>query len=99
MSIVKERLFGRSAVGPQLLERDGGERLEVVRQPGEGGRALEAALVHIKRAVELQLDGVQAGGRIAVVLGDEAPRIRLVAAYRIALRAQWGLDRLGDRRD
>src|SRR5262249_25519225 len=72
---------------------------KVYGQPSEGGRALETPLVHVKRAVELELDGMQAGSRIAVMLSDEAARIRLVAAHRIALRAQGRFDGLGDRSD
>src|SRR5262249_27953845 len=100
--IVNGCLLGRRPVGPQFRDRDGGkairERLEVGGQTREGRRVLETPLVHIKRAVELELDGVQAGGRVAVVLGDEASGIRLVAADRVALRAQRRFDRLRHRR-
>src|SRR4051812_21076072 len=69
-------LFRGGAIGPQLLQGDRGkavrQRLQVGGQTAEGGGALEAPLVHVKRAVELELDGMQAGGRIAVMLGDEA---------------------------
>src|SRR5262249_46265771 len=96
--IVNGCLLGRRPVGPQFLDRDGGkaigERLEVGSQTREGGRALETPLVHVKRAVEFELDGVQAGGRVAVMLGDEASGIGLVAADRVALRAQRRFDRL-----
>src|SRR5258708_29995227 len=42
---------------------------------------------------------MQAGSLIAVMRGDEATRIRLVAAYRIALRARRRFDGLGERGD
>ena len=61
------------------------QRLEVGGQTAEAGGALEAALVHVERAVELELDGMQARGRVAVMLGDEAAGIGLVAAHRVAL--------------
>src|SRR5262249_20942951 len=67
-AIVNQRLFGCRAVGPQLLDRDRRERfrehLKVCGQPAEGGRAFETPLVHVKRAVELELNGMQAGSRI-----------------------------------
>ena len=65
------------AIGPQFLERNGGQpvgqHLQVGRKAAEPRRMLEAAFVHVERAVELDLDGVQARGRIAVMLGDEPP--------------------------
>src|SRR5262245_54344838 len=95
-------LFRRRPVGAQLLVRERGkplrQRLQVGGQTVERGRTLEPPLVHIERAVELELDGMQPGGRIAVVLGDEASGIGLVAADRIALAAQRRFDRLGHRR-
>src|SRR5262245_37773507 len=97
-SIVNGCLLGRRPVGPQFLDREGGkairERLEVGSQTREGRRALETPLVHVKRAVKFELDGVQAGGRVAVMLGDEASGIWLVAADRVALRPQRRFDRL-----
>ena len=96
-------LLGRRAIGPQLLKRDGGERvgegLEVRRQPGKTGGALEAALIHIKRPVELQLDRVQPGSGIAIMLGDEATGIRLVAADRVTKPAQGVFHGFRDRSD
>ncbi len=57
-------LFGRRAVGPQLFERDFaqpvGQDFELAGEPGERGHALVAALIHIKRPVDLELDRVQA---------------------------------------
>src|SRR3954462_2699717 len=101
--LLKVGLFGRGAIRPQLLERDGGKALrqgvEVCRQTIEARGALEAALVHVERTVELELDGVQPPRGIAVMLGDEAAGIGLVAADRVALLAQRRLDHLRHRRD
>ena len=79
------RLFGRRAIGPQFLERNLAEppRQASPDRPPGGRNAAErsiAPLVHVERAVDLELDGMQAGGRIAVMLGDEAAGIGLVAA-------------------
>ena len=68
------------------------------RRRSERGRALVAPLVHVERAVDLELDRVQAGRRVAVVLGDEAARIGLVAADHVAAAAQRRFDGLGDDR-
>jgi two-component system, cell cycle response regulator CpdR len=85
-------LLGGRAVGLELLQGNGGDSLgqglQVSSHPTEGGGALESPLVHVDRAVELELDRVEAGSWIAVVLGDESPGIGLVAAHRIAQRAQ-----------
>src|SRR5690242_21590901 len=84
-AVPEVRLFSRGAVGPQLLERNSsqpvGQKLKVRRQPAEAGGTLEAALIHVERAVELDLDGVQACGRVAVMLGDAAAGVGLVAAH------------------
>src|SRR5258705_3320370 len=76
-------LFSGGAIRPQLLDRERRkairERFEIGSQASEGRRALEAPLVHVERAVELELDGMQPGSRIAVMLGNEAAGIGLVA--------------------
>src|SRR5581483_11085470 len=96
------RLLGRGAVRAQFLERDGGNHLgeafQVGRQAGEAGGALVAPLVHVQGAIDFELDGMQARGWIAVVLGDEAAGIGLVAAHRIAERPQPLLNCFRDRR-
>src|ERR1039458_2154467 len=40
-------------------------------QPVERAGARVAALVHVKRAVDLELDGMQAGSRVAVMRSEE----------------------------
>src|SRR5665647_2557893 len=93
------RLFGRRPIGVQLFQRDLAQalrqRVQVASQPPEAAGALVAALIHIKRAVDLELDGMQAGGRIAVMLGDKAPGIGLIPAYGVAQGPQGPLHRLG----
>ena len=103
VSTFRHALFGRGAVRPQLLDR---QRRYLVSQGFEVGgharkaaRLLEPPLVHVERAVEFELDGVQAGGRVAVVLGDEPASIGLVAADRITHLAQHAFDGFRDRRD
>src|ERR1700738_5262051 len=85
-------LLGGRAIGLELLQgNDGdslGQGLQVSSQPTERGGALEPPLVHIDRAVELELDRVETGSRIAVVLGDEPPGIGLVAAQPTGQRGQ-----------
>ena len=95
------RSLGRGgAVGPQVFERNlaepAGQEFHVCRDPGEALSPLVAPFVHVKRAIDLELDGVQPRGRIAVVLGDEAAGIGLVAADRVALLAQGLLHHVGD---
>ena len=81
---MQEQLFGGGPVRAQLLQRDFaetlGQRLHVSRQATECRRTLVTAFVHIKGAVDLELDSMQARGRIAVVLGDKAAGIGLIAA-------------------
>src|SRR5262249_22856517 len=92
-------LLGSRAIGPQLLQRDFakalGQCLHVGCQATECRRSLIAALVHIKGAIDLELDGVQPRSRIAVVLGDKSAVVWLITADRIAERAQSLFDRLG----
>ena len=64
---------------------------------GELRRALQlhhARLVHVKGAVDLDLHGVAAGGGRAVMLGDVAAGVGLVAADAIAAREQRQFERL-----
>src|SRR5215472_359363 len=81
-------LFCRSPVRMQSLQyslvEPVGDRLKVPCNCSERVRPLQATLVHVQRTVDLELNRMQAGGRIAIVLGDETSRIGLVAAYRIA---------------
>ena len=85
----------------QVLLRRGLERAEIAernigQRVGQHGKirhhlrkpraAFAPPLVHVDRAVELDLDGVQSACRIAVMLGDETAGIGLVAADRIAER-------------
>src|SRR6478609_5447746 len=72
---IAERHRGRQHVG---------EHAEVRRNLRKARTALAPPLVHVDRSVELELHGVQATGRVAVMLGDEAAGIGLVTADRIA---------------
>src|SRR5438445_3813057 len=62
----------------------------------EAGAALDARLVHVERAVDLDLEGVAAGLGPAVVPGGEAAGIGLVARDREALALERRRDRLHD---
>src|SRR5258708_3989540 len=62
----------------------------------EAGAALDARLVHVERAVDLDLEGVAAGLGPAVVPGGEAAGIGLVAPDREALPLERGRGRLHD---
>src|ERR1043166_1817542 len=82
------RLLRRSLERPEIGERDLRQRIgqrgkipDHLRKPRP---ALAPPLVHVDRAVKLELDGMQAGSRVAVMLGDETARIGLVTADRIA---------------
>src|SRR6478735_6866230 len=84
----------------EVVQRNGGQSLgqqnEIVGDLGKSGAAFAPALIHVDRAVQFELDGVQAGGRIAVVFGDEAAGIGLVASDRIAKPDHGFLDRVGE---
>src|SRR5215831_6166209 len=89
-------LFGGGAIRPQFFDRHPGkavgQKFEFLRQFGKGCRRLIAALIHVQRTVDLKLNRVQSGSRIAVMLGDEAAGIWLVAAHGIAEAAHALLD-------
>src|SRR2546430_511833 len=55
-----------------------GQARKVGGQPLEPAGALQRALIHVKAAVDLDLHGVDATRRLAVMLGDEAAGVRLV---------------------
>src|SRR5215469_15113877 len=83
---IRSQFFDRhpnKAVGPNF---------EFLRQLGKRCRRLIAALIHVQRAVDLELNRMQPGSRIAVMLGDEAAGIWLVAAHGIAETAHTLLD-------
>src|SRR4051794_18675165 len=96
------RLLSRGLERAEIAERNLrqrlGERGKILDYLREPRPPLAPPLVHIDRAVELELDRVQAGRRIAVMLGDEAARIGLVAADRIAESRHGLLDRVGQAR-
>ena len=81
--MTREKLLRRGLERPEVPERHlrqrVGQRSEIGGHLGKAGSALAPALIHIDRAVELELDGVQAAGRVAVMLGDKAAGIGLVA--------------------
>src|SRR5438270_8759060 len=83
----------------EIAERHRGQRVgearEIRNHLRKARRAFAAALVHIDRTVELELHGVESARRIAVMLGDEAAGIGLVAADRIAKPAHDFLDEVG----
>src|SRR5437870_5301180 len=100
------------AVSARLL-RGGLERSEIGQRDGRAGvgksgdvggdprkirAALAAALVHVDCAIELDLDRMQRAAGIAVMLGDEAARIGLVAADRVAKALHRVLDHVGQQR-
>src|SRR5437870_8619972 len=89
-------LLRRRLERAEIPERDMRQRFRQRAEIGghlrKAGAALAPPLVHIDRAVELELDGVQSAGRVAIVLGDEAAGIGLVAADRIAEPAHDLLD-------
>src|SRR6478609_644918 len=61
---------------------------QVVSQNGEARLLLHVALVHVERAVDLDLECMPPEGGLAVMLGDEAARVRLVADHRVAASSQ-----------
>ena len=97
--MTSKSLLRRSLERPEIRERHLRQR---VRERGEIGdhlrkarAAFPAPLIHIDRAVEFELHGVQAAGRVTVMLGDEAAGIGLVAAGRLAEPAHGFLDDIG----
>src|ERR1043166_151694 len=94
-------LLRRRLERPEIAERHlcqrVGERGEIGGHLGKAGPALAPPLVHVDRAVEFELHGVQSARRVAVMLGDETAGIRLVAADRIAEPAHDVLDDIGQK--
>src|SRR3954465_8089666 len=92
-------LLRRGLERSEIAKRHGrervGHRAEISRHLCEPRSTLAPPLVHVDRAVEFELDGMQAARRIAVMLGDEAAGIGLVAADRIAERAHGRFDHVG----
>src|SRR5437879_12831498 len=82
-----EGLFRRGLEGSEVAERNRGQRIrqcrEILNHLREPWPSFAPPLVHVDGAVEFELDGVQSGCRIAVMLGDETAGIRLVASHRI----------------
>src|SRR6516162_11014505 len=89
-------LFSGGAIRPQLFDWNLSEPIsqyfEFLCQLNESGRGFVSAFIHVQRAVDLKLNGVQPGCRVAVMLGDEAAGIWLVAAYGVAEAAHALLD-------
>ena len=65
-----------------------GPWLEVASQPMKCGRFVEADLVHIERAIDLDLQDVLGLVRPAVMLGDITAGIRLVQDDDVAQRLE-----------
>ena len=93
-------LFCRSLERAEFAQGDVGDGVGQHRKVGgdllEARGALAAALVHVYRAVQFDLDGVQPARRVAVMLGDEATGIGFVAAERIAHAAEAAFDHVGE---
>src|SRR6516165_11957113 len=89
-------LFSGGAIRTQFLDWDldetVGQYFEFLRKLGKGSRGFVSAFIHVERAVDLKLNGVQPGGRVAVMLGNEAARIWLIAAHGVAKAAHALLD-------
>src|ERR1700680_1507137 len=85
-------LFRSRPIGTQFVERDliepVGHRLHVMRHRRKHLGPFKSPLVHIKAAVDFKLHRMQPGGRVAVMFGNEAARIGLVAAHRISALPQ-----------
>src|SRR5215216_4948097 len=98
----EKNLLRRRLERPEIAKRHRrqriGYRAEISRYLREPRSTLATPLVHVDRAVEFELDGVQPACRIAVMLGDEAAGIGLVAADRIAEPAHGCLDHVGQQR-
>jgi hypothetical protein len=71
---------------------------DVGDQPGEATGARETGLVHVERAVDLDLQGMDADLRPPVGLRDVSPGIGLVARHRVAEALQRLLGDVGDDR-
>src|SRR5262249_317916 len=93
-----EKLLSRGPVRPQLLQGDltkaPRQGLHILRQTVESRRTLILAFIHVEGTVDLKLNGVKPDGRVAVVFGDEAAGVWLVAADGVAERPQSFLDGL-----
>src|ERR1039457_6663300 len=90
--------YGRSS-SSGISPRPPPRGLRAPPQPVERAGARVAALVHVKRAVDLELDGMEAGSRVAVMLGDEAAGIGLIPAHGVAQATQGLFHGLGHRAD
>ena len=82
------RSFGRRLEWAEIIKRNRSQRLgqgrKVARHLRKSCAARAPPLIHVDRAVEFELDGMQPGCRVAVMLGDEAAGIGLVTPDRIA---------------
>src|SRR5262245_25240636 len=80
--------------GPPLQQRR--QRLKHLRGQGaeRGGKAWkvsafgERGLIQVQRAVDFELQALNAVGRVAVILGDEAAGVGAVDLHLIAARLQ-----------
>jgi hypothetical protein len=85
------------AVARSGLRQRGDHLADVACQSVETRRLRERRLVHVKRAVDLDLHGMRAGCGRAVMFGDEAAGIGLVPLHDIALAPQSRFDHLDQR--
>src|SRR5262249_46949181 len=69
---------------------------DVVLQPGEAGGLLDGLLVHVERAVDLDLQAVTMLGRPALPSDDLDALVNLVDAHVIAAPAQDARDKFGE---
>src|SRR5271168_3184761 len=69
---------------------------DVGLQPAEAAGLFQRFLVHIKCAVDLDLEAVTVGCRTALPLDDFDPFINLVDAHRVAAPPQHSGDEIGE---
>src|SRR5258708_34018690 len=81
-------LLGGRLEWTEVAERNSGERVgecrEVRDHLRESWAAFAPSLIHVYRAIKFELDCMQSARGVAVMLSNEAARIRLVAPDRIA---------------
>src|SRR5579863_621090 len=84
----------------ELTAHEAAERLDEAREIGpqslEARQFLQGLLVHVKRAVDLDLQAVPPLGRAAVAADDLDTLVPLVDAHVIAKAAQKARDELGE---
>src|SRR5215210_547237 len=72
----------RHQIALALYDHRSEHLLQVIRERLEGRLRRQRALIHVERAIDFDLKRMAAQGRLAIVLGDEAARVGLIAADR-----------------